>query len=308
MSDGESLDLNAIEAALERRDLFLKYQPIVSLQNGGCLGAEALIRWKRSDGSTLDAGGFMPSTDRTPLSGTITYWVIDTVAAELNDWLDTHPEANIAINIPPEILGRGGLDYAAKKSGLRARAGQLILEITERGVPDQQGLDALNRVPETGARVALDDTTLSGTNLALLMRCRFDFVKVDQSLVRQIGSEAGQDRPAWLDGLAALLDRTPLQIVAEGIESSRQVEVLKHAGVQWGQGHLLSPPLSLDAFKQYLRTGVGRQGRRRAPPIRLIVRDLSVDQGDIRLVGDAQGEQGRWTSERSFSSAQAQKR
>ena len=251
MPDGESFDLNAIEAAFERREFFLKYQPIVSLQDGRCLGAEALIRWKRPDGSTLDASGFMPATDRTPLSGIITYWVIDTVAAELNDWLDAHPEANIAINIPPEILGRGGLDYAAKKSGLRARSGQLILEITERGVPDQQGLDALNRVPETGARIALDDTTLSGTNLALLMRCHFDFVKVDQLLVQQIGSEAGQRRPAWLDGLAALLDRTSLQIVAEGIESSVQGEVLKNAGVQWGQGHLLSPPLSLDAFMQY---------------------------------------------------------
>lgn len=251
MPGGDGIDLHAIEAALERREFFLKYQPIVSLQDGGCLGAEALIRWQRPDGSTLDASDFMPFTDRTPLSGTITYWVIDTVAEELNGWLDAHHEANIAINIPPEILGRGGLDYAARKSGLRARSGQLILEITERGVPDQQGLDALNRVPEAGVRVALDDTTLSGTNLALLMRCHFDFVKVDQRLVQQIGSEPGQPRPAWLDGLAALLDRTSLQIVAEGIESPWQREVLKHAGIQWGQGHLLSPPLSVDAFMQY---------------------------------------------------------
>jgi sensor c-di-GMP phosphodiesterase-like protein len=255
MPDGDGFDLNEIEAAFERREFFLKYQPIVSLQDGGCLGAEALIRWKRPDGSTLDAGGFMKSTDRTPLSGLITYWVIDTVATELNDWLDAHHQAHIAINIPPEILGRGGLDYAAKKSGLRARSGQLILEITERGVPDQQGLDALNRVPETGARVALDDTTLSGTNLALLMRCHFDFVKVDQSLVHQIGNDPAQRRPAWLDGLAALLDRTPLQIVAEGIESPVQLEVLRTAGVQWGQGHLLAKPLSIEAFKQYYERG-----------------------------------------------------
>jgi sensor c-di-GMP phosphodiesterase-like protein len=251
MADGGDLDLNAIEVAFERREFFLKYQPIVSLQDGRCLGAEALIRWKRPDGSTMDAGAFMPAVDRTPLSGIITYWVIDTVAVELNEWLDANPEANIAINIPPEILGRGGLDYAAKKSGLRARAGQLILEITERGVPDQQGLDALNRVPETGARVALDDTMLSGANLALLMRCRFDFVKVDQSLVQQIDGDVGQRRPSWLDGLAALLASTSLQIVAEGVETPSQAEVLKNAGVQWGQGHLLAEPLALDEFVRY---------------------------------------------------------
>ena len=83
MSADEGLDLRAIQSAFERREFFLKYQPIVSLRDGRCLGAEALIRWRRSDGSTMDAGGFMPSIDRTPLSGLITYWVIDTVAAEL---------------------------------------------------------------------------------------------------------------------------------------------------------------------------------------------------------------------------------
>ena len=92
---------------------------------------------------------------------------------------------------------------------------------------------------------------LSGANLALLMRCRFDFVKVDQSLVQQIDGDVGERRPAWLDGLAALLASTSLQIVAEGIETSSQAEVLKNAGVQWGQGHLLAEPLGLDAFLRY---------------------------------------------------------
>jgi sensor c-di-GMP phosphodiesterase-like protein len=251
MSSAAGLDLHAIQSGLDRNEFFLKYQPIASLQDRRCLGAEALIRWRLADGSTLDAGDFMPVTDRTPLSGIITYWVIDNVAAELSEWLDSHPAANISINIPPEILGRGGLDYAANKSGLRARARQMILEITERGVPDQQGLDALNRVPETGARIALDDITLSGANLALLMRCPFDFIKIDKALVAQIGQEPDLARPLWLDGLAALLNRTSLQIVAEGIESSLQAEVLKKAGVQWGQGHLFSQPLSAGEFMAY---------------------------------------------------------
>ena len=89
MAEGDDLDLNAIEVAFERREFFLKYQPIVSLQDGKCLGGEALIRWKRPDGSTVDAGSFMPAVHRTPLSGIITYWVIDTVAVELNDWLES---------------------------------------------------------------------------------------------------------------------------------------------------------------------------------------------------------------------------
>ena len=120
------------------------------------------------------------------MSGVLTYWVIDTVAVELGEWLGGHEAVQISINVPPEILGRGGLLYAATKSGLSARIKQLIVEVTERGIPDQLGLDALNSIPGTGARVALDDTTLSGANLALLTRCNFDFVKIDRQLVAEL--------------------------------------------------------------------------------------------------------------------------
>jgi sensor c-di-GMP phosphodiesterase-like protein len=239
---------DAIRSAFERHELFLAYQPIVSLGNGRYLGAEALARWRQPDGHVLDASEFMPVTDRTPLSGLITYWVIDTVAVELGGWLPSNPSALVAINVPPEILGRGGLEYAARKSGLRERSRQIVLEITERGVPDQLGLDALNSVPATGARVALDDVTLSGANLALLMRCHFDFVKLDQGLVHQLGPDAGSASPAWLDGLASLLKSTQLEIIAEGVESAAQAEILRTAGVKWGQGRHLAPPADAAAF------------------------------------------------------------
>jgi sensor c-di-GMP phosphodiesterase-like protein len=242
------MDLNTIRSALEAREFFLVYQPILSLRDGLCFGAEALIRWRREN-SVLNASEFIPSSDRTPLSGVLTYWVIDTVAAELGDWLDSHGTAHISINVPPEILGRGGLEYAATKSGLRARAKQLILEVTERGVPDQLGLDALNSVASIGAQVALDDTTLSGANLALLTRCHFDFVKIDQVLVAEL---APDKQPAdWLNGLAALLRTTSLEIIAEGVETAFQADTLRAAGVQLAQGHYFSAPQSASDFKRF---------------------------------------------------------
>jgi sensor c-di-GMP phosphodiesterase-like protein len=246
------VNLAAVQAAFAARELFLAYQPIVALHDGSCAGAEALIRWRRN-GAVLDAAEFMPLTDRTPLSGVLTYWVIDTVASELGDWLPEHRTAHIGINIPPEILGRGGIEYAAVKSGLRKHAKQLIFEITERGIPDELGLQALNRIPETGARAALDDVTLSGANLALLTRCRFDLIKVDQTLVAQIG--AGLATPPWLDGLSTLLRATPLEVIAEGVESEHQAEVLRAAGVQLAQGHFFAEALSADLFKRYCADG-----------------------------------------------------
>jgi sensor c-di-GMP phosphodiesterase-like protein len=257
------MDLYTIHSAFEAREFFLVYQPIVSLRDGLCFGAEALIRWRREN-TVLDASEFIPLTDQTPLSGTLTYWVIDTVAVELGDWLERNEAAHISINVPPEILGRGGLEYAATKSGLRAHIKQLIVEVTERGIPDQLGLDALNSIPGTGARVALDDTTLSGANLALLTRCNFDFVKFDRLLVAEIAL----DKPAasWLGGLAALLQTTSLQVIAEGVETAYQADALRAAGVQLAQGRHFSAPRSASDFKRYYaatsRTGRG-QGRDR---------------------------------------------
>ncbi len=244
----DALDLAALEAAFAAGELFLAYQPIVALRDRACVGAESLIRWRRN-GWILEAVEFMALTERTPFSGRLTYWVIDTVASELGDWLDRHEGARIGINIPPEILGRGGIEYAAQKSGLREHAKQLILEITEHGIPDELGLEALNRIPETGARVALDDTTLSGANLALLTRCHFDLVKIDKTLVAELA--AGRPEPEWLKGLAALLRTTALEVVAEGVETKYQADALRAAGVQLAQGHLFAEPLPAGEFMRF---------------------------------------------------------
>lgn len=244
----EPANLDDIRRALHSNEFFLVYQPIVALDGQRCVGAEALIRWRRG-GATVDAGEFIPQTENTPLSGAITYWVLDTVAAELGEWLGHNPDAFVGINVPPEILGRGGIEYVAGKSGLKDRPKQLVLEITERGVPDQLGLTALNSIPATGVRVALDDTTLSGSNLALLTRCHFDFVKVGHALIEQLDDDA--KRPQWLAGLAALLGTTGLQVIAEGVERAPQAAMLAKAGVQLAQGRLFSGPLAADEFKTY---------------------------------------------------------
>jgi sensor c-di-GMP phosphodiesterase-like protein len=244
-----TISLDTIRSALEGNEFFLVYQPIVSLGNGSCFGAETLVRWRREATFVLQASQFIPRIEHTPLSGKLTYWVIDTVAAELGDWLGSNEQANICINVPPEILGRGGLEYAAIKSGLSARAKQLIVEVTERGIPDQLGLDALNAIPKSGARIALDDTTLSGVNLGLLTRCPFDFIKIDRSLVAEFS--AGKPSPPWLDGLAAVLQTTSLQIIAEGVETAFEADALRAAGVQLAQGYHFSGPRSANDFKRF---------------------------------------------------------
>ena len=237
-----------LEAAMDLGDLFVEYLPTVMLADAHCVGGEALVRWRRGD-VVVPAAAFIPLIENTPLSGRITYWVIDTVAAELGDWLGAHGDAHISINVPPEVLGRGGLAYAATRSGLAAYSNQIVLEITERGIPDQLGLQALELMARNGTRLALDDTTLTGANLALLARCNISMIKIDSSVTGQL--EPGKPPPEWLAGLEALLKRSSLQVVAEGVISQHQAQTLRAAGVHMAQGYLFSPPLSARGFQDF---------------------------------------------------------
>lgn len=256
-----SAELNALYDGLNKGEFFIEYLPIVCLGDQTCLGAEALIRWRRPDGEITLPGEFIPLAENTPLSGLITYWLIDTLAVEVGDWLRAHPEAHLSLNVPPEILGRGGLEYAAVKSGLGDFRSQLILEVTERGIPDQLGLMALNSMHRSGIRLALDDVMMSGTNLALISRCNFHIIKIDRLLTAQITVEC--PHPDWLRGLAGLLHASDLTIVAEGIENEAQLQALRAAGVQLGQGHHFSPPLAAADFIAFharrAKTGTGQQ-------------------------------------------------
>lgn len=237
-----------VRAAMDRGELFVEYQPIISLVTQRCVGAEALVRWLR-EGTVWSASRFVDLIENTPLSGRLTYWVIDTVAQELDQWLTEHRDISISINIPPEILGRGGLEYAAVRSGLRAHVSQILLEITERGVPDQLGLDALNTMAEHGVRLALDDVFLTGANLAVLSRGRFEVIKVDRKLVAQLAAHAPD--PSWLPGLRSLLTHSQLQVIAEGVESHYQADVLARAGVQMAQGFLFSSSLTARGLMRF---------------------------------------------------------
>lgn len=239
------IDVNDIRDGLEHGEFFLEYLPTVSLATRRCQGAEALIRWQRPDRVVLPLE-FIPVIENTPLSGLLTYWVIDRVAAELAGWLHANPEAHLSLNVPPEILGRGGLEYASVKSGLRALRSQIVLEVTERGIPDQLGMMALNSMALHGVRVALDDVTMNGANLAVISRCRFDIIKLDRSLIGEINTSC--PHPDWLRGLSGLLHSGDLTVIAEGIETDAQFMALQATGVQMGQGNYFSQPLPLQEF------------------------------------------------------------
>lgn len=253
------IDVETMRAGLAAGEFFLEYSPIVSLLDGSCLGGEALARWHRPDGVVMP-DAFIPVAEGTPMAGELCYWVIETVAAELGDWLRGNPGASVSINVPPEILGRGGIRYAAEKAGLSDLFRQLILEITERGVPDLIGLRALDDYVGSGIRVAVDDVSrVNGANLALLSRAPLSIVKIDAALIAQIGPPS--PAPEWLAGVTALIRSAGLTVIAEGVETDAQAQAARAAGIQAAQGYHFSRPLAAQALMSYCQ-----QTRATQPP------------------------------------------
>ena len=238
--------MQAVEAGLRNGEFFIEYQPIVELDTGRCVGGEALSRWRKSSGVAHPAE-FMPVIEATYLSGYFTHWALETVAKEFLGWLKGH-DAFISLNVPPEIIGRGGLLYVVEKTGLLEVKHRIVIEITERGVPDRLGVETLNFAAGVGIRFALDDVG-TDANVIVLSRCKIEMIKIDRGLVAQM--RPGEPLTGTLASIASLARSHKLSVVAEGVESADQAYVLKHAGIPLAQGFYFSHSLPADAFKAY---------------------------------------------------------
>jgi sensor c-di-GMP phosphodiesterase-like protein len=240
-----------VRAALYRGEMFLEYLPVVNLEDKRCVGAEALIRWRRGS-RIVPPLEFIPLIENTPVSGLVTYWVIETAGRELGAWLRTHDDVGLGMNVPPEVFGRGGLEYAAVKADLLDLPNKFVLEITERGVPDRLGVDEINSIPRRNVLIALDDVCASDASFLLASQIRVDLLKIEKDSVEQMtrGGLSSDEASA----LSSLIQEANVAVVAEGVETDAQVEVLRNAGIGMAQGWLFSHPLSAADFMSYFST------------------------------------------------------
>jgi EAL domain-containing protein (putative c-di-GMP-specific phosphodiesterase class I) len=221
---------------------------VIALSDERCVGAEALVRWRR-ESQIIPPGEFIPLIENTPVSGLVTYWVIETVAKDLAAWLRTQDDVHIAINVPPEVFGRGGLAYAAGKAQILDIISKFVFEVTERGIPDELGVSALNYLHRHRILVALDDVCASDTGAQIASRVRVDILKIEKATVDRITQR--KLSPVETSAIAALIRASHTLVVAEGVEDASQAVKLRECGIGLAQGWLFSHPLSADAFKAY---------------------------------------------------------
>ncbi len=236
--------------ALRYDELRAAYQPIVRLSDGALVGFEALVRWQHPDRGLLMPGAFISVAEASGLITDIDRWMIKAACEHAHQWVGRFGRGAVPVvhvNCAQRTFLDGSLgDYVTETlDALALPPAQLALEITERELVEDMDrlVEAMRQVKQENLRLCIDDFGVKYSSLGLLQRLPVDTIKVDRSFVQHIdGSGTNQD---IVQIMADLADRMGLSIVAEGIETPKQLAVLRDLGYPLGQGHLMARPLNL---------------------------------------------------------------
>jgi predicted signal transduction protein with EAL and GGDEF domain/CheY-like chemotaxis protein len=235
----------ALHKALERNELELHYQPKVDVTTARMVGVEALMRWRRGD-RLVPAGEFIPLTEETGLIVPMTEWALREAARQARVWQDAFGfDESIAVNMPSRMFHRSDLldqvHDAVGPHGVPPR--RLLLEITEGTLMTNldQILPTLHHLNELGVQISVDDFGTGYSSLAYLTTLPISEVKIDRSFVQKLG--VTPKSTAVITTIVALARALGLRVIAEGVETLAQQEILHRQGCSYMQGFLFSRPM-----------------------------------------------------------------
>ncbi|HKK27383.1 MAG TPA: EAL domain-containing protein [Gemmatimonadota bacterium] len=264
-----SLEMEAgLRRALENGEFALHYQPIVRLADMEVLAFEALLRWNHPHHGVLRPGRFLPAARAARLLPRVGGWVIHEACRQLAEWRSrfqlterhiVHVNLSAQELVHPDLLDR--LGAALDRHGLEAH--DLALEVTESGLLDQAegAIGIVDALRSRGFRLCADDFGTGRTPLSYLGQFPLDMLKVDAAFVRS--ARARNRSASILEAVLDLARSLEMVTLAEGIETSAQLEQLRKGGCGLGQGYLLAPPQP--AWRISRRLTVGRRLTTRSP-------------------------------------------
>ncbi|WP_017902589.1 bifunctional diguanylate cyclase/phosphodiesterase [Pseudomonas asplenii] len=240
-----------LRRAIERQELFLYYQPKISLDDGALVGAEALIRWHHPTYGDVPPEHFIPLAEDNGMILQIGDWVLERACRQMQRWADRYGEFGpLSVNLAgaqlrqPNLLAR--IEQLLKDHHLRP--GCLQLEITENFIMSQteEALDVLHQLKRLGVQLAIDDFGTGYSSLSYLKRLPLDYLKIDQSFVRGLPDDPHD--AAIVRAIIALGRSMQFTVIAEGVENLAQQEFLAAEGCEQIQGYIVSLPLKAEEF------------------------------------------------------------
>jgi diguanylate cyclase (GGDEF)-like protein/PAS domain S-box-containing protein len=248
---------DSLRYAIERQELVLHYQPKVNLASGGMVGAEALIRWRHPQRGLVLPGQFVPIAEDCGLILPIGRWVLLEACRQARAWQSARlPPLCVAINVSAvELRAPGfvsGVRAILKETGLEPR--YLELELTETVlIEDSRSVaDVLKELKDVGVLLALDDFGTGYSSLSHLKRFPIDALKIDQSFVRDLTMD--EDDAGIVTAVIGMGKSLHMQVVAEGVETQEQLEILQEHGCPQGQGYYFCRPVPAEEFGQLLES------------------------------------------------------
>ena len=246
-----------LRLAIDRNALVLHFQPSIDLESGCIEGFEALVRWHHPIRGLLGPGVFIPLAEETGLIVPIGRWVLQHACRSAADWIASQPGAPpfvMAVNVSARQLEYGGLTEdvarALADSGLPPE--RLVLEITESTLVDDSDviIARLHDLKALGVGIAIDDFGTGYASLSYLRKLPVDILKIDKTFVDDaLGATEGAK---FLRAILNLGQTLRLRTIAEGIEEDGQLETLRDAGCDVGQGYLFSKPLDGASAQDFL--------------------------------------------------------
>jgi EAL domain-containing protein (putative c-di-GMP-specific phosphodiesterase class I) len=252
----------ALRQAVEADEFVLAFQPVVDLEVGCVVGAEALIRWRPYEGQIVPPADFIALAEETGLIVPIGAWVLGEACLQLRRWKDAFPRLplTMSVNLSARQLTGDLLDMLTKVlAGTSLEPDALTLEITESVLMEDTtaALESLLGLKALGVRLAIDDFGIGYSSLNYLKRFPIDLLKVDRSFVSGLGADDDDDDTAIVAGVLAMARGLRLGVVAEGVETAHQLRALRVLGCPFAQGFHFARPLPAADFE-----GLLRQGRR----------------------------------------------
>ena len=242
---------HSLHRALERSELILHYQPVVEVAGGTTVGVEALIRWHHPEQGLVAPVRFVPVAEESGLIIPIGAWVLEQACSQLRAWHEMGPvdrKGSVDVNLSARQIDDPGI--VATVEEILAHTGlppeHLTLEITESALMHDaaSALVVLSALKELGVSLAIDDFGTGYSSLSYLQRFPLDVLKVDRMFVEELGMHTGGDE--IVSAVVKLAHALGLQVVAEGVETERQFEVLRSLDCDFAQGFLFSRPVPAD--------------------------------------------------------------
>ncbi len=248
---------SGLRRALESNQFELYFQPKADIASNAIVGVEALLRWHHPELGMIPPGKFIPIAEDSGLIVPIGEWVLCKACEQIKLWrASIAPDLKVAVNVSARQFRQadflGMLNAVLAKTGIDPASGALELELTESMVMQnvEENLAILDQLHAMGIRIHIDDFGTGYSSLSYLKRFRIHTLKIDQSFVRDIVTDA--DDAAIASSIILLGHSLKLNVIAEGVETEAQYRKLRDIGCDEMQGYLLSKPLPAAEIEQYL--------------------------------------------------------